>query len=184
MLVRSRVFTYNQRLCKSCSLLTGQGNNMKNSPQHPEMESQEPEFKPLTAQEAAQWRKLNPPTSMWRLLAAQWVVGALAALFAWLVTGRSAVAWSAAYGALVVVVPAAVFVVGMARRNSRSHMRAGMFSFAVWELVKILLSLGMLLAAPRLLTDVSWLALVAAMVVTLKTYWVALLVRPGARKTD
>jgi ATP synthase protein I len=157
---------------------------MKNSPQPTEMESQEPEFKPLTAQEADQWRKRNPPTSMWRLLGAQCAVGALAALFAWLVTGQSAVVRSAAYGALAVVVPATVFVLGMSRRNSRGHVRAGMFSFAVWELVKILLSVGMLLAAPRLLVDVNWLALVAAMVVTLKTYWVALLVRSGARKTD
>jgi ATP synthase protein I len=30
----------------------------------------------------------------------------------------------------------------------------------------------------------SWLALLVGMVVTMKTYWVALKVQPGVRKTD
>ena len=39
-------------------------------------------------------------------------------------------------------------------------------------------------AAPRVVTDLNWLALLAGMVVTMKTYWIALKWRSGVRKTD
>jgi len=53
-----------------------------------------------------------------------------------------------------------------------------------WELVKIVLTVAMLAAAPRLVPGLSWLALLAGMVITMKTYWIALLARPGVRRTD
>lgn len=53
-----------------------------------------------------------------------------------------------------------------------------------WELVKVAMTVAMLAAAPRLVPGLSWLALLAGMVVTMKTYWIALMVRPGVRKTD
>jgi ATP synthase protein I len=59
-----------------------------------------------------------------------------------------------------------------------------MARFFVWELAKLVLTVAMLAAAPRLVKDLSWLALLVGMVVTMKTYWVALQVRPGVRKTD
>ena len=43
---------------------------------------------------------------------------------------------------------------------------------------------ALLAAAPRLVPGLSWIALLVGMVVAMKTYWVALLVRPGVRKTD
>ena len=39
-------------------------------------------------------------------------------------------------------------------------------------------------AAPKLVSQLSWLALLVGMVVTMKTYWIALMVRPSVRKTD
>jgi ATP synthase protein I len=59
-----------------------------------------------------------------------------------------------------------------------------MAGFFGWEIAKIVLTVALLAAAPRLVPDLSWLALLAGMVVTMKTYWVALMVRPGVRKTD
>jgi ATP synthase protein I len=59
-----------------------------------------------------------------------------------------------------------------------------MARFFGWELVKILVSVALLLAAPRLVPDLSWLALLLGMVVTMKAYWVALWVRPGVRATN
>ena len=59
-----------------------------------------------------------------------------------------------------------------------------MVGFMGWELVKIVLTIAMLAAAPLWVSQLSWLALVVGMLVTMKTYWVALLVRPGVRKTD
>ena len=98
--------------------------------------------------------------------------------------GLAVVGWSAAYGALAVVVPAALFARGVLRRKASANPRAAMVGFFGWEIAKIVLTVALLAAAPRLVPGLSWLALVVGMVITMKTYWVALLVRPGVRKTD
>ena len=155
---------------------------MKTIAPETEAEAEESDFKPLTAQEAQEWRKRHPALSVWRLVAAQALVGVLVALVTWLVSGKSQVAASAGYGALAVVLPAALFARGMGRmKDSAKAMMAGFFG---WEMAKIALTVAMLAAAPKLIDALSWLALLVGMVVTMKTYWVALWVRSGVRKTD
>ena len=142
----------------------------------------EEDFKPLNAQEAQAWRQRYPSVSVWRMVAAQAVAGILVMLVAWLVSGQKHIAWSAGYGALAVVVPAALFARGMGRkRHSAKAVMAGFFG---WEMAKIGLTVAMLAAAPKVIAPLSWLALLAGMVVTMKTYWIALWARPGVRKTD
>lgn len=142
----------------------------------------EEDFKPLSAQEAQAWRKRHPSVSVWRMVAAQGVVGLLVVLVAWLVSDQRHIVWSAGYGALTVVIPAALFARGMGRqRHSAGAVLAGFFG---WEMAKIGLTVAMLAAAPKLIAPLSWLALLAGMVVTMKTYWIALWARPGVRKTD
>ncbi|OJX35439.1 MAG: ATP synthase subunit I [Burkholderiales bacterium 68-12] len=155
---------------------------MRNIAPETEAEAEEPDFKPLTAEEAQDWRRRHPTPSVWRLVAVQALAGVLVALLAWGVSGAWPVAWSAGYGALAVVLPAAVFARGMARQ--RHAAGAAMVGFFGWELVKIMLTVAMLAAAPRLVPQLSWLALLVGMIVTMKTYWVALLARPGVGKTD
>lgn len=157
---------------------------MKTIAPETETEAEEPDFKPLTAEEAEQWRRRNPPISVWKVVAGQALVGMLVALVAWVLTGKASVGWSAAYGALAVVVPAALFARGVLRHKASAHPRAAMVGFFGWEIAKIVLTVALLAAAPRLVPGLSWLALLAGMVITMKTYWVALLVRPGVRKTD
>ena len=150
-----------------------------------EVEDEDSDFKPLTAQEAQEWRKRHPALSVWRLVLAQAVVGVLATLVAWLVSGKSQVAMSAGYGALAVVLPSALFARGMGRiKNSAGSANAMLTGFFGWEMAKIALTVAMLAAAPKLIDALSWLALLAGMVVTMKTYWVARWVRSGVRKTD
>lgn len=149
-----------------------------------EAEAEESDFKPLTAQEAEQWRSRNPPISVWKVVAGQALVGMLVALVAWVLTGRASVGWSAAYGAVAVVVPAGLFARGVFRRKASSDPRAAMLGFFGWEIAKIVLTVALLAAAPRLVPDLSWMALLVGMVITMKTYWAALLVRSGVRKTD
>ncbi len=141
------------------------------------------DFKPLTAQQAQDWRQRHPQLSVWRIVAVQAVAGVLVALVAWLVTGRAAVGWSAAYGALSVVLPAALFARAVVRRRP-GGAAAAMVGIFGWELVKLVLCIAMLAAAPRLVPGLSWLALLAGLVVVMKTYWVALIVRSSVRKTD
>ena len=141
------------------------------------------DFKPLTAQEASDWRSRFPQVSVWRIVAVQTIAGVVVALLAWLVTGRAAVGWSAAYGALSVALPAALFARGVVRQRpgGAGAAIAGIFD---WELVKLVLCIAMLAAAPKLVPNLSWLALLVGLIVVMKTYWIALLARSGVRKTE
>ena len=147
-----------------------------------ETEDEGPDFKPLTAQEAQAWRQRHPSLSVWRIVAMQVLVGLLVTLLALLVSRKVSVALSAGYGALAVVLPSALFARGMGRmRASAGAVLTGFFG---WEMAKIALTVAMLAAASKLIAPLSWLALLVGMVVTMKTYWIALLARPGVRRTD
>ncbi|MCJ7798705.1 MAG: ATP synthase subunit I [Polaromonas sp.] len=137
----------------------------------------------MTHEEVQKIRALNPAVSVWRVLAGQAVVGLLVASLAWLLTGQSRMGWSAAYGALAVVVPAALFARGLSRQKALVDGNAALVGFFVWELVKIALTVAMLFAAPRLIADLSWLALLAGFVVTMKVYWVAMWLRLAPAKS-
>ena len=139
-----------------------------------EGEAQEEGFKPLTREEAQKLREANPSGSPWRVLAWQVVVGVLVAAAAGALTGQSRMAWSAGYGALAVVIPAALFARGLSRQKAVTSGGAALAGFFVWELVKIALTVAMLVAAPRLIAELNWLALLAGFVVTMKVYWVAM----------
>ena len=143
--------------------------------------AQDEGFKPLTREEAQKVRKLNPPLSLWVVLAGQAGVGLLVAVMAWMLTGQPRMGWSAGYGALAVVIPAALFARGLSRQKSATHGNAALIGFFVWEMVKIALTVAMLFAAPKLVEGLNWLALLAGFVVTMKVYWVAMWFRP-ARK--
>ena len=47
----------------------------------------------------------------------------------------------------------------------------------LWEMVKIGLSVGMLILAPSLIADLSWPALLAGLIFTIKVYFVAAIVK-------
>ena len=139
------------------------------------------EFKRLSAQEAQALRELQPMVSPWRVVAWQALVGSLAALVVWALTQSSLAGWSAAYGALAVVIPAALFARGLLRQRGAASAGSALAGFFVWEMVKIALTVAMLVAAPRLILQLNWLALLAGFVVTMKVYWVAMWLRPARR---
>lgn len=146
-------------------------------PEGPELEDEIP-FKALNAEEARQLREQNPPVSPWWVIAGQVVVGLVAALAAWALTGRQNVGWSAGYGALAVVIPAAVFARGLTGRFSSLNAGTAALGFMLWEMVKIALTVAMLVAAPRLVSGLSWPALLVGLVLTMKVYWLALAYSP------
>ncbi len=112
----------------------------------PEITEDEPPFKPLTADEARRLREENPPVSVWWVVAGQAAVGLVVALGAWAVTGRQNVGWSAGYGALAVVIPAAIFARGLTGRFASLNARTAALGFMVWEMVKIAASFALLAA--------------------------------------
>lgn len=128
-------------------------------------------IQPLTAEEAQRLRERSPQVSAWAVVGAQAGLGLVAAVAAWLWSGRAQVGWSVFYGVVAVALPAAVFARALARRAAAGRAGAG---FLVWELVKIGLTVALLLAAPRLVPGLSWLGVVAGVVVATKMYWVAL----------
>lgn len=142
----------------------------------PEQEAQDEvsSFTPLTAAQARTIREQNPSLSPWWVVSGQVVVGLVVAFAAWAVTGKTSVAMSAGWGALCVVVPAVVFLRGLERQRSASSVGVALGGFFVWEAVKVILSIAMLFAAPKVVADLSWLALVTCYVVTMKVYWVAM----------
>jgi ATP synthase protein I len=137
-------------------------------------EVEEPPFEPLTREQAQALRAKHPPTSPWRVVAAQAVAGALCTALTWGIAQRSGTAWSALYGAAAAVLPNALLARGMTRRTS-SGPGALALGFMFWEMVKIAVAVAMLVAAPRVVDDLSWPALLVAMIVCVKVSWLALL---------
>lgn len=142
---------------------------------HPEdQENVQETFEPLTAEQVAELCKHQPLLSVWRVVGAQVVLGLLVATLVWFVSGQMAAVYSAVYGALAVIVPAALFARGLTSRVASANVGTAVFGFFLWEMVKIGLTVAMLFAAPRLVNDLSWPAMLAGLVVTMKVYWVAL----------
>ena len=148
-----------------------------------EMDVEDSDFKPLSAEQAQQLREANPELSPWWVIVAQVVAGVCVAGIAWLWTGGLIAGVSALYGALAVSIPAALFVRGAMRTARQGTQEAGLASaamlrFFVWELIKLGLTIAFLAAAPWLVSGLNWLALLAGVVAAMKMYWVALVVRP------
>lgn len=140
-----------------------------------EDEAVEPEFKPLTPEEAVRWRARQPGFSVWRLVGVQLLVGLLLSGLSWMLTQRSQVAWSVLYGSAAVVIPSALMAYGLTG-SAWSRLMAGVPQAAFvgllfWEGVKVLLAVAMLWLAPQVVPELSWLGLLLGLVVTLKVYW-------------
>ena len=139
-------------------------------------------IKPLNRIEAQALRVLNPTLSPWVVLAGQAGAGCVVALVAWLVTGLSSVGWSALYGAAAVVIPGALFARGLMSKVSSINPAAAVTGFFLWEMVKIGLVLAMLYAAPKLVANLSWPAMLVGLVVTMKVVWLVLWLEVRVRR--
>jgi ATP synthase protein I len=130
------------------------------------------DFRPLTSDEVQKLRIQQPLLSIWRVLLVQLLVGLILSVLTWLITGRVSAAGSTAYGALTVVVPAALFARGLTSKTSTMNAGTAAFAFLLWEMVKIGLTIAMLYVAVRWVKDLSWPAMLVGLVVTMKVYWV------------
>ena len=137
---------------------------------------------PLTAEQATllrvRLRKTGSLLSPWRVIAGQALTGFLLAGAAWVLTGKAQVAVSVAYGALAVVIPAALFARGlMSQFSSMNAITAG-FGFFIWEMIKIAVSIVLIAVAPNLVADLDWLAMLIGLIVTMKAVWLVLWLMP------
>ena len=156
-----------------------------NNPAANDVWDQEPDdnvIKPLSRDEAQALRQQHPALSPWVVLAGQTSGGVLFALSALWLSGKAAVGWSAMYGAMAVVIPGALFARGLMSKVSSINPAAAVTGFFLWEMVKISLVLAMLFAAPKLVTNLSWPAMLMGLVVTMKVVWLVLWLEAKARR--
>lgn len=146
---------------------------MKMARSHLAWEREEDITTPLTAEQARQWRSSHPRECLGCVLGVQLAIGLAAAFLMGVFGARSAWGWSAAFGCLAVIVPTVFFL----RRARRRVAWAGsaLLNLLMSELVKIVLTVMLLLLAPRVVPDLSWPALLVGLMVTLKAYWVGLM---------
>ena len=135
---------------------------------------------PLTPEQAQALRAELASVSVGQVLAAQGVAGFVVAFVSLALGDRSGLFWSALYGTASVVLPSALLARGMARLPGRGPAAAAV-GFMLWEGVKVLLTVAMLAAAVRVVPDLSWPALLAALTASLSMNWLALLWQ-GRRK--
>ncbi len=138
--------------------------------------------KPLSREQAATFRQRHPVLSPWKVLAGQLAAGVVISLAAWLLTGKPNIAWSVLYGVLAVVIPGALFARGLMSRVSNINPAAAVAGFFVWEMVKVGLTVAMLFAAPRVVMNLSWPAMLMGLVVTMKVVWVVIFFTSRSKK--
>ena len=110
---------------------------------------------------------------MWQALSAVAI-----ATVAWLVSSSVVAVTSAFYGAMCVVVPSALVARMVIKRVGPDvvrHSGGTLMRLVVLELVKIVVTVCLLLAAPLVLDSPQWVAIVVGFAVTLKVYWVVAL---------
>jgi ATP synthase protein I len=139
-----------------------------------EEDDQTSDFTPMSAEQAKAFRKNHPSLSPWRVVAFQAVCGLVVTLVFWAWTASSSVAYSAASGAVAVVVPVALFARGVTGQIASANAVSAVLSFFVWEMVKIALTVAILVAAWRWVGNLNWPALLISLVVTMKVNWIAL----------
>jgi ATP synthase protein I len=146
-----------------------------NSPLSAQVSKDTPEaedaYVPWSAEQAQTWRQKQRPVPIYLLVTAQFGVGAAVAVLAYALFGATA-AMSAGYGAMCAALPSLLLARGM---RSALSQRNPVVGFMVWELVKIALGAAMLVAAPKLLGEVNWFALLIGLILTLKVVFLAAL---------
>ena len=145
---------------------------------------QETPIRPLTAEEVRRLREQHPLISPWWVVAGQVVVGFLAAVVAWVITGKQSIGWSIGYGAIAVAIPAALFARGITSRFSSANAATAAAGFLVWEMVKIASTIVLLGVGPKLVADLNWVAMLIGLVLAMKVYWLALAFKPRPRRTE
>jgi len=131
-------------------------------------------FHAFTAEEAQAWRQTQPRLSVWWVLVAQVLSALVLATAVALWFDQWSLFVSTAYGALSVVLPAALFARGLQSTASSANEAVAALGFVVWQGVKMVMTVLMLVLAPHWMEDLSWPALLAGLVVTMKVYWLAL----------
>ena len=112
---------------------------------------------------------------MFRLILLQGMATLVVALLAW-VLGGAAAGWSALAGGAACVVPNGLFALRLTAA-ARRPQGANVATFFVGEFLKVASTVALLALIVWAYSDLVWLAMIAAVIVTLKSYFIALIWR-------
>jgi ATP synthase protein I len=112
---------------------------------------------------------------MFRLVVLQAIAAVAVAVLAWAVGGAAA-GWSALAGGAACVVPNGLFALRLAAA-ARRPQGASVATFFVGEFVKVASTVALLALLVWAYRDLVWLAMIVAVIVTLKSYFIALIWR-------
>lgn len=135
----------------------------------------DPPIRPLTREEAQALAARLPRISPWHVLLMQTAAGVVVALLSGWFTRSANTVVSALYGAAAVVAPGVLLAWGLRHRPGAAPSGYPV-RFMFWEFVKLALACAMLASAVRVVHNLSWPAMLVAMVVCMKTSWLAPLV--------
>lgn len=137
---------------------------------------------PLTREQVQQLRNQFVHITPLFVVVVQLLATLVVGLFTWLLTFRLNWAISIAYGGLSIALPAAVFAWAMRGKAYQVNPAGVLFGFFLWESIKVFLSVVMLAIAPFIIPNLSWLALLAGLIVTIKAYLIAALLRSRGKR--
>ena len=112
---------------------------------------------------------------MFRVVLLQGIAALLATLVAWALGGAAA-AWSALAGGVACVLPSGLFALRLAMAARRPQGTSAA-TFFVGEVLKVASTVALLALVVWAYRDLVWLAMIAAVIVTLKSYVIALIWR-------
>lgn len=137
---------------------------------HQSSGAQDEDFKPLTREQARQWRSHHPQVSMAVVIGGQWLWSLAAVVVVWLAGASTLWAAEMLYGVAAVALPSTLMGIALARgqRQSLRPAAAALTGFFVWEGVKLLSSISLMAGAAWWFEAPSWLALLVGVVVALK----------------
>jgi len=136
----------------------------------------------LSRVEVAALAAREPVLSPWRVVAAQVLVGLVAAALVYAATGEEILLASALYGAAVVALPGALMARGATSRLGMISPLTSTVNILGWAMVKIVVSVVMLTLASRIVPGLHWPVMLATLVVCMQTYAFALLWRGRAKR--
>jgi ATP synthase protein I len=139
----------------------------------PDMQEDIDDIKLLTRAEVAKIAAIQPYLSHWLIVFWQLTVSVFLGLLTLVFVQSWAVAWSTVWGGLCVALPSAVFARGMGRSVRHASTGAAFAGFFFWETIKVGFTIALLVMSPKIVSGLSWLALLAGFVVVIKVYWLA-----------
>jgi ATP synthase protein I len=130
---------------------------------------------PWTKERVLEFRKAEPPVSVWWVVLTQMSVGLMTVFVAWLLGAKFASMASLGYGSFCVVLPSIIFARGITSKWSSLNPGAAVTGFFLWEFVKVAMTVVMLVMSQSLVDDLSWPMMMLGLIITMKVYWLSFL---------